>query len=39
MDERKRVPGSTAFVPSVAGLLIAAEVVRDLVSNCDDTDR
>ena len=39
MDGRKRVPGSTAFVPSVAGLLIASEVVRDLVSNCDDTDR
>ncbi len=29
-DEGKRVPGSTAFVPSVAGLLIAAEVVREL---------
>lgn len=26
-----RVPGSTAFVPSVAGLIIASEVVRDLV--------
>ncbi len=26
----KSVPGSTAFVPSVAGLLIAAEVVKDL---------
>ena len=24
------IPGSTAFVPSVAGLIIAAEVVRDL---------
>lgn len=28
--ERKVVPGSVAFVPSVAGLLMAAEVVRDL---------
>lgn len=27
------VPGSTAFVPSVAGLLIAAEVVRSLTGN------
>ncbi len=26
----KRVPGSCAFVPSVAGLIIAGEVVRDL---------
>lgn len=29
---RKTVPGSVAFVPSVAGLLIAGEVVRDLIS-------
>lgn len=28
--ERRDIPGSTAFVPSVAGLLIAAEVVKDL---------
>ena len=27
---RKDTPGSTAFVPSVAGLIIAGEVVRDL---------
>ena len=26
-----RVPGSTAFVPPVAGLIIASEVVRDLI--------
>ncbi|MBQ9349061.1 MAG: tRNA threonylcarbamoyladenosine dehydratase [Oscillibacter sp.] len=26
----KEIPGSTAFVPSVAGLLMAGEVVRDL---------
>ena len=26
----KRTPGSTAFVPAVAGLIIAGEVVRDL---------
>ena len=27
---RRAVPGSTAFVPSAAGLLIASEIVRDL---------
>lgn len=27
---RRRTPGSTAFVPSVAGLIIAGEVIRDL---------
>ncbi len=30
---RRRTPGSTAFVPSVAGLIIAGEVIRDLVQN------
>lgn len=31
-DESKRViPGSVAFVPSVAGLIIAGEVVKDLI--------
>ena len=29
--ERRDIPGSTAFVPSVAGLIIAAEVVREIV--------
>lgn len=28
---RKVVPGSNAFVPSVAGLIIAAEVIKDLI--------
>lgn len=28
----KRVPGSSAFVPSVSGLLIASEVVKDLIN-------
>jgi len=28
---RRNIPGSTAFVPSVAGLIIAGEVVKDLV--------
>ena len=28
---RRAVPGSVSFVPSVAGLIIAGEVVRDLL--------
>lgn len=28
---RKQTPGSTAFVPSVVGLIIAGEVVKDLI--------
>lgn len=28
--QRRQVPGSTAFVPSVVGLIIAGEVVKDL---------
>ncbi len=31
--ERRDIPGSTAFVPSVAGLIIAGEVIRDLTAN------
>jgi tRNA A37 threonylcarbamoyladenosine dehydratase len=30
--ERRDIPGSTAFVPSVAGLIIAGEVIKDLVN-------
>lgn len=30
-ESRRATPGSTAFVPSVAGLIIASEVVKDLV--------
>lgn len=30
--EGQRTPGSISFVPSVAGLMIAGEVVRDLIS-------
>lgn len=28
--DRRAIPGSTAFVPSVAGLIIASEVIKDL---------
>ena len=29
--ERRQVPGSNAFVPSVVGLIIAGEVLKDLI--------
>lgn len=32
IDGERTVPGSTAFVPSVAGLIIAGEVIRDLTA-------
>ena len=35
--ERRDIPGSVAFVPSVAGLIIAGEVVKDLVKNIPQT--
>ena len=31
-ENNRRIPGSNAFVPSAAGLLIASEVIRDLIS-------
>ena len=34
----RECPGSLAFVPSVAGLILASEVVKDLTRN-DNTDR
>lgn len=30
--QRRDIPGSTAFVPSVAGLIIAGEVIKDLTA-------
>lgn len=32
-NTRRSIPGSVAFVPSVAGLIIAGEVVKDLARN------
>ena len=32
--ERRDIPGSVAFVPSVVGLIIAGEVVKDLTAEC-----
>lgn len=34
---RRQIPGSTAFVPSVAGLIIAAEVIKDLTGIRNDS--
>lgn len=31
-EDKKRIPGSVAFVPSVVGLIIAGEVVKDIVN-------
>lgn len=36
--ERRSIPGSVSFVPSVAGLLIASEIVRDLISSVSDVE-
>ena len=33
IDGRRAAPGSVAFVPSVAGLIIAGEVVKDLIKD------
>ena len=33
--QRRQVPGSTAFVPAVAGLIAAGEVVRDLLAGAE----
>lgn len=31
--DRNQVPGSISFVPSVAGLIIAGEVIKDIINN------
>ncbi len=36
LTERRHIPASNAFVPSVAGLIIAGEVIKDLI-NYDKT--
>ena len=36
--ERRDIPGSVAFVPSVAGLIIAGEVVKDLTAGAKRTN-
>ena len=34
-EGEKVTPGSVSFVPSVCGLVVASEVVKDLTSECD----
>jgi tRNA A37 threonylcarbamoyladenosine dehydratase len=36
--DRRSIPGSTAFTPSVAGLIIASEVVKDLIAGAQVFD-
>ena len=36
--QRRQVPGSNAFVPSVAGLIIAGEVIKDLSRSGNHSD-
>ncbi len=31
--QKRQIPGSNAFVPSVVGLIIAGEVIKDLINN------
>lgn len=33
MEQNKKTPGSISFVPSVAGLIIAGEVVKDIIQD------
>lgn len=35
---RRQIPGSNAFVPSVAGLIIAGEVIKDIVGYSSNKD-
>ena len=35
-SKRKQIPGSISFVPSVCGLIIAGEVIKDLIKDVED---
>ena len=37
-ENGKRAPGSLSFVPSVAGLILAGEVIKDLTSQCNNNN-
>lgn len=39
ISSKRSIPGSISFVPSVAGLMIAGEVVRDLIQTEEKNDR
>ena len=34
-DVRRQIPGSVSFVPPVVGLIMAGEVIRDLINHID----
>lgn len=34
VENKRQIPSSNAFVPSVVGLIIASEVIKDLVKGC-----
>ena len=36
-DSGKTIPGSMAFVPAAAGLLLASEVVKDLLAGAEES--
>lgn len=38
-NERRQIPGSNAFVPAVAGLIVAGEIVKDLTGFTQDMTR
>ncbi|MCI8314329.1 MAG: tRNA threonylcarbamoyladenosine dehydratase [Lachnospiraceae bacterium] len=38
VDTKKRIPGSIAFVPAVAGLILAGEVIKDILRTGRDSD-
>ena len=38
ISQKRDIPGSTAFVPSVAGLIIAGEVIKDLTAGLRKPD-
>ncbi|KNF08706.1 tRNA threonylcarbamoyladenosine dehydratase TcdA [Gottschalkia purinilytica] len=37
--ERRQIPGSVSFVPSVSGLIIASEVIKDIIKDVSDIER
>lgn len=37
--QRRDIPGSTAFVPSVAGLIIAGEIINDLAAKAERIEK
>ena len=36
---KKQVPGSVSFVPSVAGLIIAGQVIKDLIKGNEKNEK